>query len=192
MQILFAVPFILAAGIVFTVLSVIPRARRWAIPIPTGILGACPASLVGLFIGVLLIQSFESPRPGRGPLVLFCSLGALTGLAGGFVTGAIARVVASILSGMLLRMAVFVAGWCSYFVLIAGALFFVNVHAAESSHMGWPVIAMTISLELLLSFIGAWFIAQKSEEFRPSRFRLPRGTSFRNRGKSRTKPTLKS
>jgi uncharacterized membrane protein YfcA len=176
MQILFAAPFILLAGIVFTVLSVIPRARRWAIPIPTGVIGAGPTSLVGLFVGAVMIHSL--PRPGHGPIIAFCCAGAVTGLVGGFLTGAIARFVASILPAILLRLTVLVAGWCSYFVLIAGSLLFVHTRNSSLYDFGWPIVTAMIALELLLSFVGAWFVAQKSEEFRPSKFRVPLGIPF--------------
>ena len=172
----FAAPFILLAGIVFTVLSVIPRARRWAIPIPTGVIGAGPTSLVGLFVGAVMIHSI--PGPGRGPIIAFCCAGAVTGLVGGILIGAIARFVASILPAILLRLAVLVAGWCSYFVLIAGSLFFVHTLNSSLYDVGWPIVTTTIVLELLVSFIGAWFLAHKSEDFRPSKFRLPLGTPF--------------
>lgn len=116
--------------------------------------------------------------PGYGPVIAFGCAGAVTGLVGGILIGAIARFVASILPAILLRLAVFVAGWCSYFVLIAGALFFVHTRGPGVYEVGWPIVTLTISLELLLSFIGAWFVARKSEEFRPWKFRLPRGTPF--------------
>jgi hypothetical protein len=176
MQILFAAPFIVLAGIVFTVFSIVPRARRWAIPIPTGIIGAGPTSLVGLFVAAVVIHSI--PGPSRGPIIAFCCAGALTGLVGGFLTGAIARFVASILPAFLLRLAVLVAAWCSYFVLIAGSLFFVHTRNSSLYVFGWPIVTTTIALELLLSFIGAWFLVRKSEEFRPRKLRLPLGTPF--------------
>jgi hypothetical protein len=182
MQILFAAPFILLAGIVFTVLSVIPRARRWAIPIPTGVIGAMPTSLVGLFAGAVVIHSI--PGPGRGPIIAFCCAGVLTGLVGGILIGAIARFVASILPAILLRLAVLVAGWCSYFVLIAGSLFFMHTRNSSLYGVGWPIVTTTIALELLLSFIAGWFVARKSEEFRPSKFRPPLGTPFIARTKA--------
>ena len=176
MPILFAAPFILLAGIVFTVLSIVPRARRWAIPIPTGVIGAGPTSLVGLFVAAVEIHSF--PGPGRGPIIAFCCAGAVTGLVGGILFGAVARFIASILPAILLRLAVFVTGWCSYFVLIAGSLFFVHSRNSSLYDFGWPIVTTMIALELLLSLIGAWFVARKSEEFRPSKFRLPLGTPF--------------
>jgi len=120
MQVLFAAPFILAAGIVFTVLSVIPRLRRWAIPIATGILGARPSSLPGLFVGALVFHTSEPVPTGHGWLVAFVCAGAFTGLVGGVVIGAIAQVVASFLPLALLRVAVLIAAWCSDFVLLAG------------------------------------------------------------------------
>jgi hypothetical protein len=120
MQVLFAAPFILAAGIVFTVLSVIPRLRRWAIPIATGILGARPSSLPGLFVGALVFHTSEPVPTGHGWLVAFVCAGAFTGLVGGVVIGAIAQVVASFLPLILLGVAVLIAAWCSDFVLLAG------------------------------------------------------------------------
>src|SRR5579872_4488591 len=108
MQILFAAPFILVAGIAFTLLSLVPKARRWAIPIPTGVLGAGPTSLVGLWLGVMVIQSFQSPSPNRTPMIAFWCAGAITGAVGGLLTGVLARFVASVLPAVLLRVAVFV------------------------------------------------------------------------------------
>jgi hypothetical protein len=180
MQILFAAPFIFLAGFVFTVLSLIPRARRWAIPIPTGILAAGPFSSLAIFIGLLVVQSSGAAASSRYPLIAFYTGAAISGLLGGFFTGTITRFVVSVLPAILLRLAVLVAAWCSYSVLIASALF---VLAAKGySRVGGPVVAITISLELLLSFIGAWFVARRWEEFRSSRYRLPRGTRFRDRG----------
>ena len=182
MQVLFAAPFILAAGVVFTVLSLIPRTRRLALPIPAGILCSGPFSWFGIFL-VLSATPFLEPEPARHSLAAFLGAAAVTGVAGGFFTWVLARFVASILLAALLRVAVFIAGLCSYFVLIAGSLLFVQTRGAGSPGEGWAIIVMTLSLELLLSFIGAWFVAQRSEEFRPARFRLPRGTPFRDRGK---------
>ena len=144
MQILFAAPFILAAAIAFTMLSVVPKARRWAIPIPTGVIGAGPTSLIGLFVGAVVIHSI--PGPSHGPIIAFCCAGALTGLVGGIFIGAIARFVASILPAILLRMAVLVAGWCSYFVLIAASLFFSHTRDGGLYGAGWPIATITISL----------------------------------------------
>lgn len=183
MAILFAAPFILAAGVVFTVLSLIPRTRRLALPIPAGILCSGPFSWFGIFLVLSATPSFE-PEPTRHSLAAFFGAAAVTAVVGGFFTWVLARFVASILPAALLRVAVFLAGLSSYFVLIAGSLLFVQTRGAGSPGEGWAIIVLTLSLELLLSFIGAWFVAQRSEEFRPARFRLPRGTSFRDRAKN--------
>ena len=105
MQVLFAAPFILAAGVVFTVLSLIPRARRLALPIPAGILCSGPFSWFGMFL-VLSTTPFFEPEPSRYSLVALFGAGAVTGLVGGFFTGVLARFVASILPAILLRVAV--------------------------------------------------------------------------------------
>ncbi|HEY1502300.1 MAG TPA: hypothetical protein VGF88_22175 [Acidobacteriaceae bacterium] len=173
MAILFAAPFILLAGIAFVVLSLVPRARPWAIPIPAGVLGAGPTALVGLFVGAVLIHSL--PGPGHGPVIAFCCAGALTGLVGGFLMGAISRFVISILSVFLLRLTVFVAGWCSFFVIPAGALLWLN----RTGPLPGSIIILL--LEILLSLIGAWLMAQKSQQFRLERIRVPYGAPFRRR-----------
>jgi hypothetical protein len=162
MQILFAAPLILAAGIVFTVLSLIPRARRWAIPIPCGILGSGAFACLAIFVGIVVTQFIESPTPTRYPLLAFYWAAAISGLAGGVAVGAAARWVAAILPAVLLRLAVFFAAWCSYFVLMAGLLIFVN------ARFSGPIVRSSITaigLELLLSLTGAWFIARRSEGF---------------------------
>jgi hypothetical protein len=115
MQILFAAPFILAAGIVFTVLSLIPRARRWAIPIPCGILGSGALACLAIFVGIVVIQFIESPTPTRYPLLAFYWATAISGLAGGVAVGAAARWVAAILPAVLLRLAVFLRGMVRLF-----------------------------------------------------------------------------
>jgi hypothetical protein len=74
----------------------------------------------------------------------------------------------------------FFAAWCSYFVLMAGLLIFVN------ARFSGPIVRSSITaigLELLLSLTGAWFIARRSEGFRHRRLRLPFGAPFRFRGR---------
>ena len=82
MQIIFAAPFILAAGILFTALTAIPRVRRWAIPIPTGVIAAGPSSLL-----VFLLDAFIRYRFGgrigpadRWDLAAFIAGGAIGGV----------------------------------------------------------------------------------------------------------------
>jgi hypothetical protein len=181
MQIIFAAPFILLAGIVFTVLSVIPRARRWALPIPCGILGAGVFACLAMFAGIVVTQLTQSPTPTRYPLLAFYWAAAISGLAGGVATGAAARWVAALLPDVLLRLAVFFAAWCSYFVLMAGLLFSVNVRASGPVVRSAIAGGIAIGVELVLSFIGAWFIAQRAEDFRYRRLRLPFGAPFRDR-----------
>lgn len=183
MQIMFAAPFILLAGIVFTVLSVIPRARRWAIPIPCGILGAGAFACLAIFVGIVVTQFTQSPTPTRYPLLAFYWAAAISGLVGGVATGAAARWVAALLPAVLLRLAVFFTAWCSYFVLIAGLLLSVNLRVFGPVVRSPIASVMAICLEILLSFIGGWFIAQRSEEFRYRRLRLPFGAPFRHRGR---------
>jgi hypothetical protein len=163
MQILYAAPFLLLAAIVFSVLSVVPRARRWAIPIPTGILGAGAFALVG-FGAVAFWINLPGPRPmGRGSLIPFFTAGALSGLLGGVLTWFLARWVASILSAILLRVAVFAAGWCSYFVVLAAILLWGDYRfQPKDTYLGFGI-------EVLLAFVGAWLISKRSGEFRPRR-----------------------
>jgi uncharacterized membrane protein YeiH len=166
MAILYAAPFLLLAAIVFSVLSVVPKARGWAIPIPTGILGAGPFSLMGLGVGALWIRfsgAGTSHPMGRGTLIAFFCAGAVTGVAGGILTWVLARWVASILSAILLRAAVFAAGWCSYLVVLAAILLWGNYRfPLKDTYVGFGI-------EVLLAFIAAWLISTRSGEFRPRR-----------------------
>jgi hypothetical protein len=186
MQIIFAAPFILAAGILFTALTAIPRVRRWAIPIPTGVIAAGPSSLL-----VFLLDAFIRYRFGgrigpadRWDLAAFIAGGAI----GGVLAGTIAWFVICAVPQFLLRLAVFFAGWCSYFVVIAGLSFAVDLWLSRSRSLIGGVLVLLI--EMLLSFVAAWFIPQRSEQFRPRRIRLPSGMSFRNRRESPSEPRL--
>jgi hypothetical protein len=163
MQILYEALFLLLAAIVFSVLSMVPRARGWAIPIPTGILGAGAFALVG-FGAVAFWINHPGPRPmTRNFLVPFFTAGALTGLLGGALTWVVARWVASILSAILLRVTVFAAGWCSYFVVLAALLLWGDYRfQLKDTYLGFGI-------EVLLAFIAAWFISTRSGEFRPRR-----------------------
>jgi hypothetical protein len=163
MQILYAAPFLLLAALVFSVLSVVPRARRWAIPIPTGVLGAGAFALVG-FGAVAFWINLPGPRPmGRGFLIPFFTAGALSGLLGGVLTWFIARWAASILSAILLRVAVFAAGWCSYFVVLAALLLWGDYRfQLKDTSLGFGI-------EVLPALVGAWLISMRSGEFRPRR-----------------------
>lgn len=186
MQIIFAAPFLLAAGLVFTVLSLIPRARRWAIPIPTGILAAAPCLVLAISVEIPLDGAARGPTPN--PWHGWLIFAAVAGIAGGLIAGFIAWPFTASLPKVLLRAAVFIAGWCSYLVLLFAA-------AMTGSYFGWPHRdeLIVLILEALLSFIGAYFIAQRSEDFRPRQLRLPWGTAFRKRSEeSAESPTEQS
>ncbi len=166
MQLIYAAPFLFLAGVVFLVLSLVPRARRWAIPIPMGILGAGAFALVG-FGAVAFWISRPPLRPmGHGFLVPFICAGAVTGLLGGILTWALARWVASRLSAILLRAAVFIVAWCSYSVMLAALLIWADYRFGlkDTGALGW-------SVELVLALIGAWLLSGRAEQFRPRRVR---------------------
>jgi hypothetical protein len=173
-------PFLLAAGLLFTILSLVPRVRRWGIPIPTGILSAAPSFFVAL-IGLSLAEHLPGLRSIPQNSTMDLIVLAIVAVAGGAAAGFAAYLVASLLPAPLLRAAVFVAAWCSYFVLIVAA-------EITGGQIGWPrgngLVGLV--LEALLSFIGAFFIATRSEEFRPRNLRLPWGTTFRRRGENST------
>jgi len=179
MQILFAAPFLVAAGLVFTILSLIPPARRWAIPVPTGIVSAGPSFLLALLTEGLLVHWF-GPAGSWDRWHPWLALAAIGGAAGGLIAGFLAWILAQLLPEFLLRAAVFIAAWCSYFVVIVA-------FEMTSSHFGWfrGQGLIILGLEILLSGIGASFIAKRSEDFRPKPLRLPKGTSFHMRGEKK-------
>jgi hypothetical protein len=158
----YAAPFVLLAGLVFTVLSLVPKARRWAIPIPTGILGAGPSALLGL--GAVAFWMTHPARPmGRSALIPFVCCGASTGLLGGVITWVLARWAASILPALLLRGAVLVAAWCSYFVVLAALLLWGEYRFELKDASLW------FGADAVLALIGAWFLSLRAEQFRPRR-----------------------
>jgi hypothetical protein len=100
---------------------------------------------------------------GRGFLIPFFTAGALSGLLGGVLTWFIARWAASILSAILLRVAVFAAGWCSYFVVLAALLLWGDYRfQLKDTSLGFGI-------EVLPALVGAWLISMRSGEFRPRR-----------------------
>jgi len=162
MAILYAAPFVLLAAIVFIVLSLTPRAGRWAISIPAGILGFGASALLGL--GAVAFWVTHPARPmGRGFLTPFLFCGAFTGLLGGVVTWVIARWAASMLPALALRIAVFVAAWCSYFVVLAGLLVWGEYRFELKDASLW------FGADAVLALIAAWFISGSPEQFRPRR-----------------------
>ncbi len=184
MQIIFAAPFVLAAALVFTILSLIPRARRWAIPIPAGIIAAGPSLLVVFIVEALTIHFFDHTAwPGRWASILYVSSGILGGIVGGVGVAVLASFVANVLPRPLLRLAVVLTGWCSYFVMLLTLAFVMDQQFSLYSgpFRGWSE-ALALGLELLLSLTGAILVAQNAEQFRTRRMRLPYGAPFRRRG----------
>ena len=178
MQILYAAPFILAAGLIFTVLSVIPVGRKWAIPIPTGVIAAGPSSLACFFLVALVREHLAQSGPvDRWDLVAYIGGGVI----GGIVAGVLAYFVTCLLPRVILTLAVFLAAGCSYFVLIVGSLLAAQVRLRVSGDRSTFSGLLVICVEMLISFIAAFFVAQKQEQFRPRRVRIPSGMSFPNR-----------
>jgi hypothetical protein len=184
MQLMFAATFLLAAGLVFTILSLIPRARRWAIPIPTGILAAGPSAVLAIALQIPFRGAVHEPAPESWRLWVIVA--AIAGIIGGLIAGLIAWPLAGSLPKVLLRAAVFMAAWCSYLVVLFAA-------ELTGSYFGWPRgdWSIVFVLEALLSFTGAFFIAKRSEDFRPRYFRLPWGTPFNLRARARRGPQEK-
>jgi hypothetical protein len=100
MQIMFAAPFLLAAGFLFTALSLIPRARRIGIPIPTGIVSAGPAFLPALLTEGLLVHWFSSAGTWQRwhP---WLALAAVGGVGGGLIAGFLAWILTQVLPRLL-------------------------------------------------------------------------------------------
>ena len=181
MQILFAAPFLLAARLTFTVLSLTPGARRWAIPIPSGIIATGPCVIAAL-LAVSISLQHVAPKVTWAGRVAYTGVGIALAIAviGGVVIGGVARMAASLLPTLLLRTAVFVAAWCSYFVLVVGINFLSNL-VWWHDRAGTAVLVAVLGLDVILSLIAAFFIAKRSEQFRPKRIHLPKGRTFHGR-----------
>jgi hypothetical protein len=178
MLILFWAPFAIAAGLGFTILSAIPLARRWAIPGATGILGAEPCFMVAL-VGAPFLLKFVGLR-SLDPTELFysgISIAAVGGIAGGLLIGILARYIVGVLPMLFLRMAVVLAGWCSYFAVLDTLNFAVDRDFTGNTRVVYAVMAA----EGLFALIAACLMARYSEQFRAKKIRLPYGMPFRKR-----------
>jgi hypothetical protein len=172
MAIFYAAPFLFAAGLAFTILSVIRPLRRWAIPIPTGVITCGPCLIVTLILSSALAHFVAPNHLWSGWFAAsFLGLAGLAAVLGGIIAGLAAWVVASHLPVLLLRCAVFIAAWCSYFVLIYGLGFLINM-GDRILPAGWIVGLLIFVFNALLSFIAAWFTARNSESYRPGANRL--------------------
>lgn len=180
MQLFFAAPFLLAAALAFTILAAVPRWRRWAIPIPSGVIASNPCLFV-IIGGELLVAHFlgydtaTHPAPGRNILIACLCIAILGGIGGGVAAGVAARFVTGILPRVLLRIAILIAAGCSYFVLFA----VLSIAASARWHL--PDNAAVWITGDVLAFVAAWLTARNPESFRSSRVRLPVGTRFRYR-----------
>lgn len=180
-QMLFVWPFLLAAAFAFTILVAIRSWRRWAIPILTGLLASGPFLFAGMG-SVLLVNHFlgYDARPEPRILLVCLSVGIPAGLLGGVTAGILARLLTGILPRLLLRWAIVVVAGYSYFAV----LIVLNIAASAR----WPLpdsvpkLTTLFLAEAVLALVGAWFTARNPEPFRGSRFRLPIGLRFRQRG----------
>lgn len=176
MQLLFAAPFLLAAALAFTILAAVPRWRRWAILIPTGTIAAGPCFFVAFGAGLWIDHLLgHDTGPERRSLLLYFSLAILAGILGGVAAGIISRFLTGILPRVLLRVTVFIAAGCSYFVL------FLALDIAASARWHLPENGWFWSAGAVLSLVGAWLTAANPEPFRSSSFRLPIGAQFHRR-----------
>lgn len=180
MELLFAAPFLLAAALAFAILAAVPRWRRWAIPIPTGIIISNPC-LFMIIGGELLIAHFVGydaatrPAPVRTILIACLSIAILGGIVGGVAAGLVARLLTAILPRILLQIAILIAAWCSYFILLIALDIAATARWRLQDSSALPIA------EAVLALVGAWLTARHPEPFRSSRIRLPVGTRFRYR-----------
>jgi len=180
MQLLFAAPFLLAAALAFTILAAVPRWRRWAIPLPSGVIASNPCLfiIIGTELLIAHLLGYDTathPAPGRKILIACLSIAILGGLVGGVAAGYLARLLTATLPRVLLRIAIVMAAWCSYFVL------FVVLNIAASARWHLSDNAAVWITGGVLAFVGAWFTARNPEPFRSGRVRLPVGSRFRYR-----------
>ena len=184
-------PLLLAAGLVFTVLSLIPRARRWGIPFPTGILALGPCLLAIMAVEAILLGLSDRFIPRAGaylhqhlPWAIYAPsvVAVLLVFLGGIAAGLAARFVASLLPRILLRLAVFVAAWCSYFVVFVTIEIIGNAVAWRK--LDWRMEWLIAGLVAMLSGNAAYFMAKRSEDYRPQDLRLSWGTTFRKRSQA--------
>jgi hypothetical protein len=166
MQIIYAAPFLLLAAILFTVLSLIPRLRRFAISVPTGAVAAGPGALIAYILFVLIRSKLwgnDFPAD-RWDAVAFVVGALVSAILAGLVT----QMLLYFLPTFLLRIIVFSGAACSYFVLLIGST--IGIHAwvnrgMDTGHSATRGMLMFWS-GLILSCGGAWFISRYAGQFR--------------------------
>jgi hypothetical protein len=166
MQIIYAAPFLLTAAILFTILAAIPKTRRFAITVPTGIIASGPGCLAGYIAFVLTrakIWGHDFPAD-RWDIMVYI----LSGLCVLTLAAFVARLVLAAASTLVIRIIIFAGAFCSYFILIISAM--IGLHAYFTRHQFVQPSnvrgAVMLCLSLLLSCLGAWFISRHPNEFK--------------------------
>jgi hypothetical protein len=163
MQIMYAAPFLLTAGIAFIVLSSVPRLRRWAITVPTGVVAFGPGALAAFLVAALIADKVLGYHGAANwTFAVFYVLG---GIAAAIVAAFLARHAMPFLGNPLRRAAIAIAAFCSYYVVLLGIRIASASIFPKLEPLGW-LIPATIGI---ISAAAAWLLARQVHEFFPGR-----------------------
>jgi hypothetical protein len=163
MQLMYAAPFLITAGLVFILLSSFRRLRRWAIALPTAIIAFGPGSLIlALLAGLTwtrLLRQTDFTNWIAG------SLYVLGGIAAALIAGLLVKVVTPFLGKPLRRLAIAGAAFCSYFVTLSALqLVVIWKWNLASAVFAWWITAFIVCVSL----IPSWLLSQKLADFFPN------------------------
>ncbi len=163
MQILYAAPFVITAGLLFILLSSVPRLRRWAITAATATIAFGPGSLIAYAIFALVMYKvFNQSGPVNW---IYAVLYGLGGLVAAVVAAKLVRSIEAFISTPGRYFIVGSGAFCSYFVV----LFAIRI-ALSSLHLGLHSDAAgwwMFTLITCLSGVAAWFLCKHVQDFFP-------------------------
>lgn len=168
---IFAAPFLLAAALLFTTLSLIPSLRRFSVTVPTGIIASGPGSIAGLSTtGFAYRWIGSSPHPASSGAVDL-SIDILSFAVGGILLAIVAalvmRRILTVTPLWLIRLVVFSGALCSYFVLLLAASAYSAILVPHLQiHREWLGSPLEFACLLLLSVAGAIVMSAHPERFR--------------------------
>ncbi len=162
LQLLYAAPFLIAAGLLFILLSSVPRLRRWAITWPTAVIAFGPGSLtLAILVGLIwtrVLKHRDFATWGAGALYV------LGGITAALIAGLLVRAITPFLGTPLRRLVVAGAAFFSYFVTLSA----LQIVTIWKWNLGLPILVWWIAaLVACVSLVPSWLLSRRVADFFP-------------------------
>jgi hypothetical protein len=149
LQLIYAAPFLFAAGALFIALSSFSTTRRYAITVPAGIVAFGPGSLIVYFFSALVGDKVFGHQ---GPATWLNGIAyVLGGLASSYIFAKFVASIGPMLPNIPFRLAVAGSAFCSYVVVLSAVHIVLNInfHYAKPS-------TFAIGLYIAIFLVGLW------------------------------------